>query len=76
MTPKPGLHGVIEFVSNLALIHEMLKGMMNLSLTTAGAVWQESACEKLIKRTVWVNGTLNEKSGEKERQDVRSIRQH
>jgi len=46
MVPNPGLHGVIEFVNNLALIYEMLKGMMNLSLTTAGAVLQESACGK------------------------------
>jgi hypothetical protein len=46
MGPNPSLHGEMEFVNNLALIHKMLKGMMNLSLTTAGAVLQESACGK------------------------------
>jgi hypothetical protein len=46
MGSNPGLHGLIEFFSNLELIHEMLKGMMNLSLTTAGADLQENACGK------------------------------
>jgi hypothetical protein len=46
MGSNPGLHGLIEFVNNLELIHEVLKGMMNLSLTTAGAVLQENVCGK------------------------------
>jgi hypothetical protein len=63
---------VIEFVIGIALIHEMLEEMMNLSLTTTGAVLHESKCRKTIKRTVRVTGTLNEKLGEmKKKKDVK-----
>jgi hypothetical protein len=46
MGPNPSLHGEMEFVNNLKLIYRMLKGMINLSLTTAGAVLQKSAYGK------------------------------
>lgn len=66
-----GLRGVIEFVNDLAVMHEMLEGLMNLVLQPQDQIYTKAREEKLIKRTVRVTGTLKEESREKVGQAVK-----
>jgi hypothetical protein len=56
-----------EFVKDLGLMHDLLEELTDLSLQLQERFCTITRADKLIKRTICVVGTSEEKPGEKER---------